>query len=531
MIFPLTMLMGKTFREPLPIFLIWAASQADIIAGEVSGTIVIKKVTIPAGGPEFGFTQAITEPGAFSLSDGETETFSTVAAGSYTVSEDDPLSLGYTLTGLSCDDTEAGIPSTADLAKRTATIQLDSGETVTCTFTNEKSDNLVKIEKSTNGADADNPPGLTIAVGAAVKWIYVVTNTAGEALQDIVVTDDQGVVVTCPKNALAAGESMTCTASGTAAAGQYRNVGLVTANTKSGATTRASDPSHYLGQASGAAIDIETLTNSVDADVSPGPSVPVGAPVTWSYDVTNTGNVTLTSVMVTDNQGVTVNCPADFGGDGGGLPKTTLAVGESMTCTASGTAMPGQYSNIGTATATGSTVTDSDPSHYFGAVDEDAQIDLEKLTNSQDADLPPGPSIPVGDSVTWTYKVTNTGDVSLSGIVVSDDRGVAVSCPKTTLAPGESMDCTGTGTVVQGPYRNVGKVAALSPSKRAVSDSDLSHHLGQVSQAATAIEKSTNGEDADSAPGPKISARQFRDVDLRGDQHGQCCPNQRGRYR
>ncbi len=48
--------------------------------------------------------------------------------------------------------------------------------------------------------------------------------------------------------------------------------------------------------------------------------------------------------------------------------QTTLAVGQSMTCTGSGLATLGQYANVGTVTAnwTGGQVTDSDPSHYLG---------------------------------------------------------------------------------------------------------------------------------------------------------------------
>ncbi len=105
------------------------------------------------------------------------------------------------------------------------------------------------------------------------------------------------------------------------------------------------------------AIDIEKSTNGEDADTPTGPIIPVGGAVTWTYIVTNTGNVDLSNVTVTDDQGVVVSCPKD-----------TLAVGESMTCTASGTATAGQYANVGTATGEGdgTSVTDSDPSHYFG---------------------------------------------------------------------------------------------------------------------------------------------------------------------
>jgi hypothetical protein len=49
-------------------------------------------------------------------------------------------------------------------------------------------------------------------------------------------------------------------------------------------------------------------------------------------------------------------------------PQDTLAVGESMTCTGSTTATPGQYSNLGTACGDGAdeTVCDEDPSNHLG---------------------------------------------------------------------------------------------------------------------------------------------------------------------
>ena len=327
----------------------------------------------------------------------------------------------------------------------------------------------LRLKKLTNGEDADQAPGPSIPVGAPVLWEYVVTNTGDVALADVTVTDDhEDVTVSCPKDALQPGESMTCTARGTAVACQYRNLGTATATTPSGVPISAEDPSHYLGTLD-AAIGIEKATNGQDADQAPGPSIPVGSPVQWTYVVTNSGAVALTQVRVTDDKGVAVTCP-----------KTSLQPGESMTCTGHGTAVAGQYANVGTATGTppcGPAVADSDPSHYVGA---SPGLDIEKLTNGHDADVAPGPSIPVGSPVLWEYLVTNTGQVALSQIAVTDDKGVAVSCPKTSLQPGESMTCTGHGTAVAGQYANVGTATGTPPSGAVVSDSDPSHYVGEV---------------------------------------------------
>jgi uncharacterized repeat protein (TIGR01451 family) len=48
----------------------------------------------------------------------------------------------------------------------------------------------------------------------------------------------------------------------------------------------------------------------------------------------------------------------------------------------------------------------------------------------------------VGDQVNYTFVVTNTGNVTLDGISVSDPMLTGVTCPAATLAPAESMTCT-----------------------------------------------------------------------------------------
>ena len=310
----------------------------------------------------------------------------------------------------------------------------------------------IDIQKSTNGADADDPPGPSIPVTDAngnptpVTWTYVVTNTGNVTLSNIDVADDQpGVTVSCPSGSLAPGTSKTCTATGTAERGPYANLGSVTATDPFGTDVTDTDPSHYFGAASG--IDIEKSTNGADADNAPGPVVPIGDPITWTYVVTNTGDTPLTGVAVTDNQGVTVTCP-----------QANLAPNESMTCTApAATAEPGQYENVGTARASSPTgiVRDSDASHYFG---EDASIDIEKATNDQDADNAPGPFVRVGDRVTWTYKVTNTGNVPLSW-ATDDDQIGALACPRIGLiSPGQSLTCRASRNAQPGQYENIGSV-------------------------------------------------------------------------
>jgi len=370
---------------------------------------------------------------------------------------------------------------------------------VTCQFVNRAVPApAVTLEKATNGIDADDPPGPSIPVGDPVTWTYVVTNTGNVTLSSIAVTDDQGVTVDCPVNALAPGASTMCTATGTATAGGYANVGTVTAVDPFGTGVSDDDPSHFTGTAPG--IDIEKATNGEDADLAPGPFLEPGDLVTWTYVVTNNGAASpdddLINIAVTDDQGVTVTCP-----------QTTLAVGASMTCTATGVVQAGQYTNFGSVSANvegnpALVVEDSDPSNYFGAL---PAIDIEKATNGLDADTPTGPLIAVGSPVLWTYVLTNTGNLPITSFLVGDDQLGTIACPRIVLLPGMSLNCVAmTGTAQAGQYANLATVEGTALDGAPVSDSDPSHYLGV--QPAMTVLKTTNGEDADLPPGPFVAA-------------------------
>ena len=89
----------------------------------------------------------------------------------------------------------------------------------------------------------------------------------------------------------------------------------------------------------------------------------------------------------------------------------------------------------------------------------------------------PGPLIPVGSPVTWTYVVTNISTSTFSTLSVTDDRGVTVACPRDLPPPGASITCTGSGTAVAGQYRNVGSVTATGGGN-VHTDRDESFYFG-----------------------------------------------------
>ncbi len=148
-----------------------------------------------------------------------------------------------------------------------------------------------------------------------------------------------------------------------------QNVSIVTTGLGSANVT-------YTFHLAAADVAIVKLTNGTDNNSPTGPNLLIGSPVTWTYNVTNPGNVELANVSVVDDQmGVTpVFDSGDTDMDG------RLDPDETWVYLANGIAALGQYVNTGTVTGTPvdangdpimnpnvpTTVMDSDLDHYFG---------------------------------------------------------------------------------------------------------------------------------------------------------------------
>ncbi|MEZ4613116.1 MAG: choice-of-anchor E domain-containing protein [Caldilineaceae bacterium] len=302
-------------------------------------------------------------------------------------------------------------------------------------------------------------------------------------------------------------------------------------------------------------INLEKLTNGVDADTpnqSDVPQIAPGEQVIWTYLLQNTGTVAVPrdAVTLTDSDpGVTpvFDSSSDAGADG------LLSPGETWRYTATAPALdmldpaatadhdivPGcdedgagifgernTYANIGTVVVPGNE--DSDPSHYCNPADP--AIDIEKSVNGVDADNPDAATVPQlnpGAQVTWVYIVTNTGNVPFTGnqVTVTDSDAAVTPIFDTAsddgdgvLSPGESWRYTATApalnlndagatqnhTVVQGcnedgtgafgwrnTYKNIGTVTVPGAE-----DTDPAHYCNPATPGID-IEKHVNSADAD----------------------------------
>ena len=113
------------------------------------GTISVSKVTDPAGdSTQFDFTTTgLPEPG-FSLGDGQTIEILDLPPGAYSVAETDEP--GWQLTDLVCLSS-IGTEVPVDVSTGVASIELDAGENVDCTYTNTKLGSIT-VDKVTDPA-------------------------------------------------------------------------------------------------------------------------------------------------------------------------------------------------------------------------------------------------------------------------------------------------------------------------------------------------------------------------------------------
>ena len=151
--------------------------------------------------------------------------------------------------------------------------------------------------------------------------------------------------------------------------------------------------------------------------------------------MTNTGNVTLTNVTLADTVGgVTIS----------GGPIASLAPGRSTprrspapTRSPSPTSTPGSVHNLATATGTrpgGSTVSDHDDETV--TLPQAAAIDLVKTGTFEDESG--DGNADVGETISYAFRVDNTGNVTLTNVTLADTvGGVTISGgPIASLAPG-----------------------------------------------------------------------------------------------
>ncbi|MFF8772615.1 LPXTG cell wall anchor domain-containing protein [Kitasatospora sp. NPDC015120] len=453
-------------------------------------------LTIPVGTPHLTLTKQVVSSGPYHVG--------STAAYSYTVTN-----TGSTvLHNVTVQDTRvAPVPCDATTLAPGATTTCHGTYTVTqadiddCTRADSNATQCVIVNTARAGAldpqghpIASDPadasitvpvpaPRLSLAkqvtssgpfqVGSVVAYSYRVTNTGNLALNDLTVTDDHITGIVCDATTLAAGATTTCHGTYTVTRQDLVcdqphpdgchviNIAVAYATDQTGDQVVSEETTAVITVNQGAPA--LSLTKRADR---PGP-FSVGETVTYTYTAHNTGTTDLTGLTVTDDLIGNVSCTA-----------TRLAPGESTTCHGSYTITErdveaGRVTNTARASGT-------DPE---GRPVESPPVEVTVET------VPGAPSLSItkqsdvsgsaraGDTVTYTYTVTNSGSTVLTDVAVSDDRVASVVCDTTTLNPGGSTTCRGTYVVTQEDAR-----------------------AGHVTNTVTASARTPNGESVKSRP-------------------------------
>ncbi len=297
------------------------------------------------------------------------------------------------------------------------------------------------------------PSAKTARVGETVTYQFLVKNTGSTTINALALADDKLGPITLDRNSLPAGETATGVATYTILQtdlpGPLINIASATGTDRLGATVSAK------------ATASVTLTYTAALQVTKTPSVStaaLGETVTYQFSVMNTGDVTIDSLSLTDDKLGDIS-----------LNNVLLAPGATATGSATHTVietdLPGPLTNTATAKGTdtqGKAVTSQTK----------ASVELTYTATMEVTKSPSATSARVGESVTYTYTVRNTGTVSIKGLKLDDNKLKGIKVDKDALVPGDTATGTATYTVVEtdlpGPLTNVVTVTATDSTGKAM---------------------------------------------------------------
>jgi uncharacterized repeat protein (TIGR01451 family) len=323
----------------------------------------------------------------------------------------------YNVTQAHIDAGES-IVNVATLTAKAGQVNLEKTASETVTIAQTPRASITKV------ADRD-----AVAAPGTVNYTYTVKNTGNVTLTEVALTDNKIPSVTLGKTKLAVGEEVTVT--GTYDVTQAHidagesivNVATLTANQNIPVT-----------QASKTVTITQTPSASI-TKVADQEAVATPGTVNYTYTVKNTGNVTLTEVTLTDNKIPLVT-----------LGQTELAVGEEVTVTGTYDVTQAHIDagesivNVATLTA----------NQNIPVTQASKTVTIEQKPNASIIKIADPKVFSKPGTVTYTYTVKNTGNVTLTNVTLSDNKIDTVSLgQKTKLEVGEEVTVTKTVDVTQ----------------------------------------------------------------------------------
>ncbi|GAA2985779.1 DUF7507 domain-containing protein [Actinokineospora diospyrosa] len=318
---------------------------------------------------------------------------------------------------------------------------------------------IVSLESRTNTPTFVAVPGLALDkiatlgdtngngladLGENIQWSFLVVNNGTVPLFRLHIVDPVAGAITCPVTDLPVLAVTTCTATAPHQVvesdillGEVANTAIAITDLGDALQTEVvSPPDSTVTPTAGPAPRL-TLSKRADLqDSNENDLADKGEFILYSFVLTNTGNLTLTNIGVDDPKAGAVTCPV-----------SVLPPGATTTCTAQPYLVTGDDIAAGIVrnVATGfGTPPVGPPLRTPPAIAEVPiaypGLTLDKIATLNDTDDDGLASL--GETITYTFVLVNIGNVPMTDIKVDDPKAGVVTCPVTTLAPGETTTCS-----------------------------------------------------------------------------------------
>jgi len=373
----------------------------------------------------------------------------TTAATATTITETIPS--GWTLASATCTGMAGG--GTATLAGNVLTLNAAATAAtanIVCTFTNNKIP-VVRVQKITTGG-AGGPFSFTVtnlaSTPAAITTAAAGTATPASPTAINVTTVSSAVSITESFSLAWVSSGVTCSDANAGVTGNPTPVATGTGAAVTIAAERVVFGADITCVFTNAAAAPQLSVGKV---ASPTSVSAAGQVITYTLTIGNPGNVTLTSVTVSDPKG-TVTCPSS-----GTNVIASLAPAASQTCTLTYAATQADFDTNGGGdgdidnTATAATTYNSAAVTGSGSTAVTLVVaPALTIVKTPSASL----NVPVGTTVTYTYRVRNAGNQTVSNVNVADVANGYGTAPVpgsetllTDAAPlGDSADAAVNGT-------------------------------------------------------------------------------------
>lgn len=354
-----------------------------------------------------------------------------------------------------------------------------SPEDTTSTETVERAPGLSvakEAELTTDGGTAD-----VADVDDVITYTFTVTNTGNVTMTNVSVADPMpGLSPTTPLvvASLEPGDDAEFTATYTvvqddvdaaaaAGGGAVENSATAGGDAPDGTRT-TSTPSEADIDVVEADPGLSVNKTAVLDDANGNGVADAGETIDYSFHVVNTGNVTMSDVAIDDPMpGLSAITPASVAML---APSDDVVFTASYTVEQSDVDAGGSVENSATAGATspdGEEHTSTPDETGTGVVEGAPGLILDKISTLVDAN---GNGVAdLGEEIAYTFEVTNTGNVTISGVTVSDPEVTGIAPATATIGPGQSVTFTADpyvvtqGDIDDGVVHNVAGVSAQLP--------------------------------------------------------------------